>query len=67
MAKLAGRDKTAIFLPAGDRSKETRKYMLSFLGPRSEHTYLPVIEDETYKYLHRLLRDPDNFYDDIKK
>ncbi|KAL5531068.1 hypothetical protein ACEPAG_3944 [Sanghuangporus baumii] len=66
MAKLAGRDKTALFLPAGHRSKETRKLMLSFLGPRSEEVYLPVIETETYRFLHRLLRNPGNFFADIK-
>lgn len=41
--------------------------MLSFLGPRSDGVYLPVIETETYRYLHRLLRNPDHFFAGIKR
>ncbi|KAL5531037.1 hypothetical protein ACEPAG_3913 [Sanghuangporus baumii] len=65
MAKLIGRDKTALFLPSGSRLKKTRKLMVAFLNARSEEFYIPVIEGETYRFLHRLLREPEDFFRNI--
>ncbi|EJD00221.1 cytochrome P450 [Fomitiporia mediterranea MF3/22] len=66
MARLVGRDKTALFLRYGPRCRETRKLMIAFLGARSENGYLPIIEEETYRYLYRLFRNREDIYDSIK-
>lgn len=66
MPDMAGRAKTALFLPYGNRSKITRRMITTFISSSLvERTQL--IEIETYKYILRLSGSPENLFAHLKR
>ena len=63
--KLVGREKSALFLPYGQRSRITRKMIINFLSTRSLENLVPDVETETYKYISKLYYTPNKFFDHI--
>lgn len=63
---LCGREKYPLFLPYGKRFKETRRLMRSYMGIHNASNHWHVQEEETFKFLRRLLNSPENFMEHIK-
>ncbi|KAF7976129.1 hypothetical protein HWV62_7419 [Athelia sp. TMB] len=55
------------FVPYGDQSKRQRKYMQQALGPASIREYQPLITVETASFLDRLLDDPEDYINLIRR
>ncbi|KAF7984180.1 hypothetical protein HWV62_16866 [Athelia sp. TMB] len=55
------------FVPYGDQSKRQRKYMHQALGPSSIREYQPLITLETASFLNRLLDNPADYINLIRR
>ena len=55
------------FVPYGDQSKRQRKYMQQALGSASVREYQPLITVETASFLNRLLDDPEDYINLIRR
>jgi cytochrome P450 len=53
--------------PNGERFKKLRKLLQSALNNRNMQSLRPLQERETQRYLARLLKDPANFREDLRK
>lgn len=65
--RLCGREKSPLFLPYGKRFKDTRRLMQNYMNVKTAREHWRVQEEETTKFLHRLLHSPDKFKQHIKR
>ncbi|KAF7973627.1 hypothetical protein HWV62_14814 [Athelia sp. TMB] len=64
---LCGCKDMVAFAPYGDQSKRQRKYMHQALGPASIREYQPLITLETASFLNRLLDNPAEYINLIRR
>lgn len=65
--EMVGWDKTLALMPYGDVWRSVRKYFHNIVGSRELGKFLPMIENESFKLLRNLLRDPQNFLEHARR
>ncbi|EIW75777.1 cytochrome P450 [Coniophora puteana RWD-64-598 SS2] len=65
--ELCGCENMVAFTRYGDRSRRQRRLMQSALGQSSIPQYHPLLEFETRPFLRRMLADPLNYTDHIRR
>ena len=54
--------------PYGERFREYRRYMAKSIGGKTQmQKHLGLVEDQTRKFLGRLIKDPEHVVDHIRK
>ncbi|KZP11706.1 cytochrome P450 [Athelia psychrophila] len=65
--ELCGGKDMVAFVHYGDQSKRQRKYMQKALGASSIREYQPLITTETASFLNRLLDDPTDYVNILRR
>ncbi|KAI0634017.1 CyP450 monooxygenase [Trametes polyzona] len=66
MRLISGWEWTFVLMPYGQEWRRRRKEMHQFLHPNTVAQYQPLQQREAVKFLHRLLRNPENFLNHVR-
>jgi hypothetical protein len=65
--ELVGYGDTLVLLPYGPRFRSFRKYFSHFLGPIPMENHVPTVEHESYRFLKRVLANPNDLMSHLRK
>lgn len=65
MAALAGRQNNLTFMGYTERLRKARAIIQASVNPRSHREWGPMLEDETFKAIENIIRDPAPWQDHI--
>ena len=66
--ELVGWKNTTVLLPYGDRFRSSRRLFHRSIGsPAAMDQFLPMEEFETHRFLQRILKEPENLPEHIRK
>lgn len=67
MARLTGRQDNIAFMDYTERQRKGRSLLQAALGPRTQKDWGPVLEDESVKMMHNMIRSPETYKQNLKR